>query len=194
MLPRHGERARSRARREPAPHQHDPFTCAAARASSQWPLAVSASCSGDDDDIDAGAAEDTAITGVETFEVDNRDHASTTVDYPQTPPVGGPHHPVWASCGFYEEEIPAERAVHSMEHGAVWVTYQPDLPDDQQSVLAEAADTETYLLASPFPDLSAVVARAWGCSSSAGSSPGWSCSGCGCDATAASAAGWCPPA
>ena len=50
-----------------------------------------------------------------------------------------------------------------MERGAVWITYQPDLPSDQVEVLKNLAHDNTYVLVSPFPDSPApVVASAWG--------------------------------
>ena len=49
-----------------------------------------------------------------------------------------------------------------MEHGAVWITYQPNLPADQVDVLRKEAQ-QTYVLVSPYPNLpSPVVASAWG--------------------------------
>jgi Protein of unknown function (DUF3105) len=85
------------------------------------------------------------------------------VDYAQTPPVGGEHNPVWQNCGFYDEPVANENAVHSLEHGAVWITYSPDLPQDQVDVLRDLAHSQTYVLVSPYPDLpSNVVASAWG--------------------------------
>src|SRR5215217_4832137 len=62
------------------------------------------------------------------------------VDYAQTPPVGGAHKPVWPNCGFYDEPIRDENAVHSLEHGAVWITYSPDLPQDQVDELRGIAE------------------------------------------------------
>jgi hypothetical protein len=56
-----------------------------------------------------------------------------------------------------------ETAVHSMEHGAVWITCRPGLPTEQVDKLRELATSKTYVLASPYPDLPApVVASAWG--------------------------------
>jgi len=55
------------------------------------------------------------------------------------------------------------RAVHALEHGAVWVTYQSDLPQDQNATLAAAAAANPHELLSPYPDLPApVIASAWG--------------------------------
>jgi hypothetical protein len=67
------------------------------------------------------------------------------------------------NCGFYSEPVRNETAVHSMEHGAVWITYRPGLPTEQVDKLRELATSKTYVLVSPYPDLPApVVASAWG--------------------------------
>ena len=103
------------------------------------------------------------IEGLQAFSGLSQDHVQTTVAYPQTPPVGGPHAPAWQNCGYYNAPIGTENGVHSLEHGAVWVTYRPDLPTDQVDVLRALTRSQTYILVSPFPELPApVVASAWG--------------------------------
>jgi len=100
---------------------------------------------------------------VETFGGLSRDHTEGEVDYEQTPPVGGSHNPVWQNCGFYTEPVRDENAVHSLEHGAVWIAYSPDLPQDEIERLRDLAQSQTYVLVSPYPGLdSPVVASAWG--------------------------------
>jgi hypothetical protein len=85
------------------------------------------------------------------------------VDYPQTPPVGGNHAPIWQNCGFYAQPVADETAVHSMEHGAVWITYKPDLLQSQLESLQQLARGQSYVLVSPRSDLpTSVVASAWG--------------------------------
>ncbi len=85
------------------------------------------------------------------------------VSYEESPPVGGPHTSEWQNCGFYSEPVRDENAVHSLEHGAVWITYSPELPAGQVEQLRELAQNREYVLVSPYPDLSApVVASAWG--------------------------------
>ena len=99
--------------------------------------------------------------GVQTFGTLSRDHTELPVTYSQTPPVGEPHSPVWQNCGFYDKPIGNEHGVHSMEHGAVWITYRPDLPTDQVAILKKEAQ-QTYVLMSPYPNLPApVLASAW---------------------------------
>ncbi|MFN2606977.1 MAG: DUF3105 domain-containing protein [Acidimicrobiales bacterium] len=110
-----------------------------------------------------GATTAPDLSAVQTFSGLSRNHVSGTVDYPQTPPVGGDHAPIWQDCGFYPSPVATEQGVHSMEHGAVWITYQPSLAAKEVAVVRHLAQRTTYVLASPFPNLpSPVVASAWG--------------------------------
>lgn len=106
------------------------------------------------------------------------DHVTGPVKYAVTPPVGGPHNPVWMNAGLYTEPVPSERAVHNLEHGVVWITYRPDLPTSQvdkltdlfkkQSMIAEAGDggrSNRFMDLSPWAsnDLpSPIVISSWG--------------------------------
>ncbi len=106
---------------------------------------------------------DDPIDGVVTYEELGLRHTPGRVDYGQRPPVGGDHAPVWQNCGFYGSSVPTEQAVHSLEHGAVWVTFDPDLPEPDVEALEALAATNAYLLVSPMRGLpSPVVASAWG--------------------------------
>jgi hypothetical protein len=78
------------------------------------------------------------------------------------PGVGGDHADVWVNCGFYPEPQSEEQAVHSLEHGAVWIAYRPGLPDEQMSEL-QALAAQPFTLVTPVEGLPAdVVASAWG--------------------------------
>jgi len=104
-----------------------------------------------------------ALTGLQTYSDLSSDHVTGTVDYPQTPPVGGAHSAIWQNCGIYDTPVPNEDAVHSLEHGAMWITYQSDLPADQVAILRADVAGQPYALLSPYPDLPApVVATVWG--------------------------------
>ena len=88
-------------------------------------------------------------------------HVAGPIEYKESPPVGGTHNVVWQNCGIYDTPIHNEHAVHSLEHGAVWITYRPDLPADQVQMLRSAA-SDDFMLLSPYPGLaSPVVASAW---------------------------------
>jgi hypothetical protein len=103
------------------------------------------------------------IEGVETFDGLTFNHVTTAVDYAQTPPAGGDHAAAWLNCGVYREPVPNENAVHSLEHGAVWVTYDPELPADQVATLEALAANQSYVLVTPFEGLDTPVAvSAWG--------------------------------
>ena len=101
---------------------------------------------------------------VETYDVGSANrHTDGNVDYAQDPPTGGEHNPIWQNSGFYDAPVRNENAVHTLEHGAVWITYQPDLPQDQRDAIQSLVDGQTCMLASPMEGLQApVVASAWG--------------------------------
>jgi putative peptide zinc metalloprotease protein len=108
-------------------------------------------------------ARGAAPAGVESFDVANNGHTRGAVAYPQSPPVGGPHSPVWQNCGFYSTPIANENGVHSLEHGAVWITYRPSLSRAQRDVLRRIARDSKYVLVTPYRGLpTAVVASSWG--------------------------------
>jgi hypothetical protein len=101
--------------------------------------------------------------GVQQFTVTDRSHVNGSVAYEQDPPVGGTHAPIWLNCGSYDAPVAVEFGVHPLEHGAVWITYQPDLPSAQVATLRQQTHTHTHVLVSPYPGLTApVVASAWG--------------------------------
>jgi hypothetical protein len=88
-------------------------------------------------------------------------HTTGPVTYPQTPPAGGEHNPTWLNCGIYGEPVPNVYAVHSLEHGAVWVTYDPQLSADELATLREHLPS-SYVILSPYVGLpSPIVLSAW---------------------------------
>ena len=112
---------------------------------------------------DVTAAADEPIRGVRDFPGLERNHVEAAVDYPQSPPVGGNHSSVWTNCAAYTTPVETTQSVHTLEHGAVWITYRPNLPARQVERLGELAAGNSYVLLSPFPGLSSpVVASAWG--------------------------------
>jgi hypothetical protein len=122
-------------------------------------LALTACAGGGDD-----APEAPTIEGVEVFPDPSHKHVPGPQTYEQTPPVGGPHNQRWLRCGVYDEPVPNQNAVHSLEHRSVWVTYRPDLPAaDVAKVRQLQAIEPRFVLISPYPGLpSPVVASAWG--------------------------------
>jgi hypothetical protein len=118
------------------------------------------------------AAESTAlpnnsgVEGVKTYpdRVEYHDHV-TVVPAPtgDLPPVFGAHLAAWQNCGIYDQPVELGSAIHSMEHGAVWLTYRSALPKDQVTELQNLARGHGYVLVSPYPpQKSDVILTAWG--------------------------------
>ena len=109
------------------------------------------------------AAATAPIAGVKTFTGLSRNHVTGTVAYAQDPPVGGDHSAVDENCGFYSAPVADENAVHSLEHGAVWITHDANLPAAQLATLRGVAAKNAYVLVTPRAGLpTPVVASAWG--------------------------------
>ncbi|MCY7395097.1 MAG: DUF3105 domain-containing protein [Nocardioides sp.] len=107
-----------------------------------------------------GTRTGTDIEGMSVVEDRRTDHTTDPVDYPERPPLGGPHDPVWLACGVYDEPLRDENAVHDLEHGAIWIAYQPDLAEDEVAALADLLPDNGIM--APYPDLaSPVVVTAW---------------------------------
>ncbi|GAB3039103.1 DUF3105 domain-containing protein [Parafrigoribacterium mesophilum] len=108
------------------------------------------------------------LNGVQTWDVPGAVHVDPkTVDYKgefgMDPPAGGPHWAVWLNCGIYTQPQQNERAVHDLEHGAVWVTYNADKVKGEALAKLRDRIPDTYAVLSPYPGLDApVVASAWG--------------------------------
>lgn len=106
------------------------------------------------------------IEGALEFGNQERGHdvAATFPDAVELPPVGGVHTPIWQNCGIYVDPVETSLAVHSMEHGAIWITYQPDLSSEEVLTLQEhVRENSSLRLISPYPNLkSKVVLTGWG--------------------------------
>lgn len=109
---------------------------------------------------------DAAVEGVAVAakaDTESRGHVAGPISYKQTPPNTGDHSGTWQTCGVYRAPIAPENAVHSMEHGAVWVTYNDKVPADQVEALAGKLQGEPYGLLSALPQQSSPInLSAWG--------------------------------
>lgn len=103
------------------------------------------------------------IAGVETFD-NSTTHVEvgTVVDYDQTPSAGGEHYPYWLNCGIYTEPQQDEYATHSMEHGAVWLTYDPAQVSEDDIATLRSITPRTYAILSPYEGMDTPVSiQAW---------------------------------
>lgn len=114
------------------------------------------------------AREDIVVEGAETWEDLPFDHVVEPVDYEaeygMNPPAGGAHSQQWLNCGVYTAPVPSERAVHSLEHAAIWATYEPDLVTDAELRSFRAIlPSSGHVILSPFPGMDTPFAlSAWG--------------------------------
>lgn len=90
--------------------------------------------------------DDALLQGVEQFPSQGRDHVErgTDVNYSTMPPTSGPHYTGTVGAGFYEQRQSLGDLVHTLEHGAVVVYYDPAAltPEAEQS-LKEWASVHT---------------------------------------------------
>jgi hypothetical protein len=106
------------------------------------------------------------IADLKTFDyASGQQHVTTPVTYTESPPVGGPHDPEWADCTgtVYDVDIRHENAVHSMEHGATWIAYDPGkISAGDLSTLKALVDGRSGLLLSPYAGLTSTISlQSW---------------------------------
>lgn len=112
--------------------------------------------------VDKSNNNDSIPDGVTSYTYAAGSHDDNFNAWTEVPPVGGTHNNTWQQCQYYSAPINPGMGVHSMEHGAVWITYSPDLPQDQIDKIKELADGQDYVLASPYAGLpTPVVLSAW---------------------------------
>ncbi len=109
---------------------------------------------------------DRELEGLTEYEDLSQEHVPGKVDYPdqdQRPPTGGEHNPAWQNCGVYSEPLANEHALHSLEHGAVWITYQPELDEGEIEDVESKVGSTGYVLISPYEGQEApIMLTAWG--------------------------------
>jgi hypothetical protein len=99
--------------------------------------------------------------GIEVYAATTNKIVKGPIAYDRQPPTNGDHDPLWQNCGFYEKPIKDRHAVHSMDHGVVWITHRPDLPARQIEALRPYGD-ERYVIVSPYPGQDVpVIATSW---------------------------------
>jgi hypothetical protein len=107
-----------------------------------------------------------AIPGVHYKAEPQHQHVTGTVKYDTSPPTGGNHSQFWANnCGtVYDHQIANENAVHMLEHGAVWITYNPKTATASDiATLKGDVQGVAYLALSPYAGLSSPISlQAWG--------------------------------
>ena len=103
------------------------------------------------------------ITKVEPPAPGNQHDNAFLYEVTDLPPTGGIHATSWLNCGIYDSEVPIENAVHSMEHGAVWLTYDPEqVSADDITSLKNSVRGKGDTILSQYPNqASPIVLTTW---------------------------------
>ncbi|OLR91250.1 DUF3105 domain-containing protein [Actinokineospora bangkokensis] len=92
--------------------------------------------------------------------------ATQRVAYDQSPAFGGPHDATWADCQgtVYPNPVRTENMVHGLEHGAVWIAYNPDqVKGADLDLLRSKVENQSYMMMSPYPGLDKPISlQSWG--------------------------------
>jgi hypothetical protein len=108
------------------------------------------------------------IEGVLRIKYDSGQHvqAAQRVAYDHSPPLGGPHDGTWADCNgtVYPKAVRTENMVHTLEHGSVWIAYNPDkIKGKALNTLKSKVEGQPYMLMSPYPGLDKPISlQSWG--------------------------------
>lgn len=110
----------------------------------------------------------TKIQGVVTQAYPGGQHVrpTQTVAYTHGPPFGGAHDGFWAACNgvVYPTAVRNENMVHALEHGSVWIAYNPaQITGPAVATLAAKVKDQPYTLMSPYPGLDQPISlQSWG--------------------------------
>jgi len=104
------------------------------------------------------------VLDVQEFKDQGTEHISEpgNFEYNSNPPTSGPHYAQAPEWGFYPKPIDDESALHAVEHGGVWVSYN-NLNQDEIDILKEFTDTNAQsVIVTPRPENNTrISAVAW---------------------------------
>lgn len=109
-----------------------------------------------------------AIPGIVSQQYGGGQHVQPNqqVAYTKSPPYGGAHDGNWAACDgvVYPNPVRVENLVHSIEHGAVWIAYNPDqVSGPALDTLKAKVDGKSKTVMAPYPGLQSPISlQSWG--------------------------------
>lgn len=91
-------------------------------------------------------------------------HTGAEVQYPTVPPVSGEHRTSAAPCGVHGQQFEDELLVHTLEHGAVGLAYDPTLdPEDIKTLEEIVGEYESHVFSVPYEGMETPISLlAWG--------------------------------
>jgi hypothetical protein len=106
------------------------------------------------------------LPGITVRTITDRDHVEGVVDYgADSPPFGGKHNQNWALCigVVYTRQLANENVVHTLEHGGIWLAYNPALDSKSVDTLKSKVLGYNFMLMTPYAGLKRPIAlQAWG--------------------------------
>lgn len=110
--------------------------------------------------------QQSSLTG-EVIEDQGRNHispGSPHEPYNSNPPTSGPHLSNLQPCDLYNDEVPDEAVLHSLEHGAIWITYKDKDNSELVGQLREVFEEESakVILSPRSQNESAIAVASWG--------------------------------
>ena len=130
--------------------------------------------------VEIGEYTDEDLLGTKTYleedapEVVENVHVEGDIDYSDytNPPTYGPHHPtengvVPRPTGVYDTEQEDEDLVHNLEHGQVWISYDPTLLDPAdvtalEELVVSFGQKAGVILTPRAANTSAIALASWG--------------------------------
>jgi hypothetical protein len=112
-------------------------------------------------DAAAERAECTPIENVGPYQPESNDGAHIGTEtgpvemppldtYPSTPPASGPHAQVTQGSGLYDSPPPLDQVIHSLEHGAVVIWYDPALDGPELQRIKDFYADQDHVLVAPY--------------------------------------------
>ena len=88
----------------------------------------------------------------------NQLHTEEDIAYDSDPPVSGPHSQSSEPCGVHGTQLADEKMVHTLEHAAVGILYQPDLdPEEIKDIEALVKSFDSKVFSGPYADMETPV-------------------------------------
>lgn len=83
-------------------------------------------------------------------------------EYNSNPPTSGPHYGQTARAGYREEEIPDQHIIHNLEHGDIWISYNPNTVSEEVREELKQFDTGKMIITPREVNDTDIALAAWG--------------------------------
>lgn len=84
-------------------------------------------------------------------------------EYNSNPPTSGSHYAQAAAWGFYDQQLPDEQLIHSLEHGGIWISYKDVDEDTKEKLDLIGRKNSGSVIITPRPENDAKISLAsWG--------------------------------